>query len=101
MVRARKTKHGDVLKRVEHLFDEADMVFAKDKQLANRYIALARRLAMRVNLRLPSHLKRRYCKFCYSYLKPGINLTVRLNNGKLVYYCHECKHHFRMPLHNK
>ena len=92
---------ASTIERVEHLLNEAEKMFEKDKQLANRYVAMARRLAMKVNLRIPSGLKRRYCKHCYAYLKPGKNLSVRTRNGKLVYYCHECKKFWRKPLREK
>jgi len=88
----------EVLKSVEQLFREADAVFESDKKLADHYVELARKQAMEVNLRLPSELKRRFCRHCYAYLKPGRNLSVRTKHNKLVYFCHECGHSWRMPL---
>ena len=88
---------AEALKQIEHLFSEAELVFP-NKARANRYVKLARKLAMKVNLRLPSKLKRRFCKYCYSYLKPGHNLTVRTSGGKLIYHCHECNKVWKMSL---
>jgi len=84
--------------RIKKLFSEADEVFSKDKKLANRYVSLARKIAMKFNLRMPKVYKRRFCKHCYSYLKPGKNLRVRTKNKKVVYYCLECKKFMRFPL---
>ena len=84
--------------RIKKLFEEADKVFDKDKNLANRYVKLARKIAMKLNLRIPRGYKRRFCKHCYSYLKPGKNLRVRTKNNKVVYYCLECKKFMRFPL---
>jgi ribonuclease P protein subunit RPR2 len=88
---------AETLKQIEHLLDEARKAFPK-KERANRYVELARGLAMKANIRLPSELKRRFCRHCHSFLVPGRNLTVRTSEGKLVYSCHECKRHWRMPL---
>ena len=85
--------------RVEiiNLFKQAEIVFSKDKKLANRYVKLARRMTMKVNLKIPSELKRKFCKHCYSFLMPGINCRVRTRDNKVVYYCLECKKFMRFP----
>ncbi len=77
-------------KKVMELFDSAELKFRKNKSLAGRHVRAARRLAMKHNVRIPKELKRKFCKHCYSYLKPGINLRVRNQNGKVVYTCLEC-----------
>ena len=93
-----KFKDKQTAKRqIEELFKDADKVFSKDKNLANKRIKLARRIAMKFNIRLRSELKRKFCKHCYSYLKPGINLRTRLKDKKIVYYCLECKKFTRFP----
>jgi ribonuclease P protein subunit RPR2 len=84
--------------RIKKLFSEAEEVFSKDKELANKYVKLARKIAMKFNLRMPRGYKRRFCKHCYSYLVPGKNVRIRTKNGKVVYYCLECKKFMRFPL---
>jgi ribonuclease P protein subunit RPR2 len=84
--------------RIKKLFEEANTVFLEDKKLANKYIKLARKIAMKFNLRLPRGYKRKFCKYCYSYLKPGVNLRVRTKDKKVVYYCLECKKFMRFPV---
>ena len=82
------------LERVETLFLEAGKVFSKDPGLANKYVKNARKIAMKVNLTIPRELKRKYCKHCYSYLKPGVNARVRIKK-MVVYTCFNCKKYMR------
>ncbi len=83
--------------KVQQLFVQAEKVFAEDKRLANRYVHLARKTAMKVRLRLPKELKRRYCRHCYSYLMPGVNCRIRTRKGKVVISCLECRRFTRIP----
>ncbi|MBU3940693.1 MAG: ribonuclease P [Nanoarchaeota archaeon] len=82
-------------KRIEKLFEEAEKT--KSQKLANRYVELARKIAMKLNLRMPKKFKRKFCKHCYNYFK-GKNYRVRTRDGKLIYYCFECKKYTRIPL---
>jgi ribonuclease P protein subunit RPR2 len=79
--------------RIKELFEEAE----KNKNMANRYVELARKIAMKNRVRIPSELKRRFCKHCYKYLVPGKNLRVRIQNNHIVYSCLECKKFMRFP----
>ncbi len=96
-----KKKSGKIkqiaLERIQTLFNEAEKVFKKDPKLANRYVFLARKISMKAKARIPSRLKRRFCKHCYSYLMPGVNVRVRTQRGKVVYYCLNCKKYMRFP----
>lgn len=74
------------LERINILFREAKLNPSK----ANRYVELARRIAMKVNLPIPREYKRRYCKHCNNYFKLG-NYRVRTRNRMVVYYCLNCK----------
>ena len=44
---------------------------------AHHYVQQARRIAMKVRLKLPRTLRRQFCKHCLHYLKPGVNARVR------------------------
>lgn len=77
--------------RIRILFDEATKVSQK---LANRYIELARKIAMKYRIKLSRDLKRKYCKYCYSYLK---NPRVRTRNKAVEIYCKNCKKTTRIP----
>lgn len=74
---------------------------AQNQAMANRYVSLARKTAMKFKIRLPSEYKRSFCKHCYASLVPGKNLRVRTRQGKLVYYCLECKKFWRKPVGRK
>ncbi len=79
--------------RVEKLLKLA----AEDTEKADRYVALARKISMKVNLRLPSSLKRKFCKNCGTFFRPGTNCRIRTRNSRLICYCFKCKHTYRMP----
>lgn len=93
-----KSKENRIAReRTDVLFREADRVFNKDKVLANRYVTLARKIAMKSNINIPKEYKRKFCKHCYKYLRAGVNCRVRTKNGKVVYYCLNCKRYMRFP----
>ena len=89
------------LERVTILLKEAEQAFNVDKELANSYVNKARKIAMKVNLKIPSDLKRKFCKHCNSFLVPGKNLRVRTKNKMVVYYCLECKRFSKFRLKSK
>ena len=78
------------LERIEILFNNANEI--KDNSLADRYIYLARKIAMRYNIKIPSKLKRKYCHSCYNYFYPA-RYKVRTNpkNKAIEYTCLNCK----------
>lgn len=84
--------------RITFLFKQAGEAFREDSGLSDRYIKLARRIAMKHKIRLPSALKKRFCKHCHKYLVPGANCRVRLHKHRLIYYCIGCRHYMRHPI---
>ena len=94
-----KAKQKEIAKeRVQILFKQAEDNFSKNKSLANRYITLARKVAMKVKIRIPLELKRKFCKHCYKFLMPGVNSRVRTRDGKVIISCFECKKFTRIPV---
>jgi ribonuclease P protein subunit RPR2 len=87
------------MERIQRLFSLADKEFSKNPSRSHRYVSLARKIAMRYNIRLPPELKRRYCKKCYKYLKPSINCRVRTSAKQraVTVACLECGHVMRHP----
>lgn len=83
--------------RINILFEQARKMFKKDPKLANRYVSLARKIAMKLKVKIPSKLKKQFCKHCYSYLTPPVNVRIRTKEGKLIYYCLNCKKYMRFP----
>lgn len=86
------------LERIKQLFKEADDIFKENPKRANRYVELARKIAMKVNLKMPREIKRKFCKHCYSYLKPGINSRIRNYKSRITIYCNKCKKFTRIPI---
>ena len=85
-------------KRIKFLFQEAKDVVKKDQKLADKYVKTARKIAMKYKIKLPSSLKKRFCKNCHSYLVPGVNSRVRIHKQRIIYYCFTCKHYMRHPV---
>ncbi|MFH1398655.1 MAG: ribonuclease P [Candidatus Woesearchaeota archaeon] len=85
------------LERIQTLFQQANKTCKEDQQLANRYVQLARKISTKFKVRIPSSLKKQFCKHCSSYLKQGINCTVRLHNRRVIYTCNNCKQVMRFP----
>jgi ribonuclease P protein subunit RPR2 len=83
--------------RINILFDEAKKVYKKNPSLADRYVAIAKKIAMKTQISIPSSFKKKFCKKCSHYLVPGLNCRVRIRNKKLIYYCLKCKNYMRFP----
>jgi len=45
--------------RIQYLFEQAELKFNKNPALSNRYVTLARKLAMKYKIRMPRELKRK------------------------------------------
>jgi ribonuclease P protein subunit RPR2 len=84
--------------RIAILFVQAERVFATNPQRANRYVELARKIAMKANASLDKKYKRKFCSHCYSFLQPGVNSRVRTRDGKVIVYCKGCKKYTRYLL---
>jgi ribonuclease P protein subunit RPR2 len=100
--RGKEERKREVLAEVIKLFREAKEVAREGKfGLADRYVKIAREMAMRVNLRFPSELKRQFCKHCNCYLYPGKNCRVRVAKKMVIYYCQKCKKFSRFGIRKK
>ena len=64
--------------RINELFRQADIRFKSNPALSDRYVEIARKIAMKYKVRIPRELKRRFCKHCHKYIVPGANCRVRL-----------------------
>ena len=81
--------------RIEILFKQAKLISKKSLKLADRYVQLARKIAMKAKVKIPVEYKRKFCKHCYSYLIPGKTSRVRIHKGRTIYYCLKCKKYMR------
>ena len=95
MKRKHKPKPADqrklVKERISKLFRQADE--AEKPELADRYVELARKLAMKYKVKLTGLQKRKFCSHCYKYRRG----RTRLRDKKLVYFCPECRRYTRTP----
>lgn len=83
--------------RVERLFELAETEFKQHPELSDRYVRLAWKLKTRYNVKLPSHLKRKFCRKCLSFWMPGVSCRVRLQSGRIVVTCLRCGRVERLP----
>lgn len=91
------------LERIVILFEQADKTYASDPKRAQRYVDLARRIAMRSRVHLPPGLRRRVCRSCKSYLNP-LNSRTRIRQEREPHVsttCAVCGHINRYPLRRK
>jgi len=93
----KKISKKEALEKVLHLFDSAEDVAGANIVMANRFISKAKQISMKVKLRLPPVLKRKFCKHCGNYFIPGKNYRVRMKNKKVIYSCLNCRHFMRFP----
>ena len=81
------------------LIEAAAATAIKDPELARGQAALARRLALKFNLRFDWRLKRFFCHGCKGLLFPGLNARVRLGpNRMLLMTCADCNYVNRKKL---
>lgn len=89
------------LQRIQILFELAKQKIREEPQLAQRYVKIARRIAMRTRLRLPAEYRRMICKHCKSFIYPDVNCRVRLQRRRephVVMTCLICGKHTRIML---
>ena len=88
-------------RHIARLFELAEKEAMNSRQdRADRYVYLARKMAMRYNLSLGSY-RRHFCRECGAFLLPGRNSIYRLNRGKVVIHCGRCGHISRFPYHDE
>jgi len=81
--------------RIEVLFRQARESFHGHPERSNRYVELARRIAMRQRVRIDHEFRRQYCHHCYAFLVPGQNMRVRVHRGNVVVTCGICNKKMR------
>jgi ribonuclease P protein subunit RPR2 len=89
------------LQRVHTLFHLAKDVIHEDPELAQRYVKIARRIAMKTKLRLPKEYRSLICRHCKSFIYPGVNCRIRIQQRRephMVITCMNCGKHSRLPL---
>jgi len=82
--------------RIEILFSLAETEARKGNvERSRRYILLARRIGMRVNVSVGHRTE--YCRNCNSYIIPAVSGRVRISRGRIIVTCNECGSVYRHP----
>jgi len=92
------------LQRIHVLFRLARETIREDPELTQRYVEIARKIAMRTRLRLPKEYRRMVCRHCKSFILPGVNCRVRIQPKRephIVVTCLNCGKHMRVPLRDR
>ncbi|MCJ7425233.1 ribonuclease P [Candidatus Bathyarchaeota archaeon] len=87
--------------RVQVLFRLASETYHADSSLAQRYVSIARKIAMAAKLRLPKEYRCQVCKHCKSFILPGANCRVRIRQRRsphIAVTCLDCGKQTRIPL---
>jgi ribonuclease P protein subunit RPR2 len=87
--------------RVERLLELAELSFRNHPDLSDRYVQLAWRLKTRYNLKLPQRLKRKFCRKCLSFWRPGVSCRVRIRQSSVTITCLRCGRVIRLPFESK
>ena len=90
--------------RIHVLFQQAKKVYNNNPNLSNRYIAIARRIAMAAKISIPQQYKRQICKNCKMLLVQGANCRVRIRQRRephIVITCLGCGNKTRISTKRK
>jgi len=81
---------GIAKERIQILFEQAKK--AGTQARSDRYVFLARKIAMRYNIHIPKELKRRFCKKCGHHFAHNGDVVVRTNpkTKAVEYLCKGC-----------
>lgn len=89
------------LRHINSLFKLAKQNVREEPELAQRYVQIARRVAMRTRLRMPREYRHMICRHCKSFIYPGVNCRVRAQRRRephMVVTCLECGKQTRIML---
>lgn len=89
------------LGRIERLFDLAIKMLDERPDLSQRYVEIARKIAMRARVRIPREKRMLICRHCKRFIFPGVSMRVRIRERRephIVITCLYCGRHMRRPL---
>ena len=89
------------LQRVHILFQLAKETIRENPKLAQRYVKIARKIAMKTKLRLPKEYRSLICRHCKSFIYPGVNCRIRIQQRRephMVITCINCGKYSRITL---
>jgi ribonuclease P protein subunit RPR2 len=91
----KQSKKEIAKERIDILITNALHEVNDDDMLSNAQANIAKKIAMRLRLRLPYYIRQLYCKKCKQFISPGKNARIRLgrSNIKAVRIsCLKCGH---------
>ncbi|MFX0096443.1 MAG: ribonuclease P [Candidatus Hodarchaeota archaeon] len=93
--RGRPHKHVRKIakERVGMLLRTAERVYSENVKRAQRYVEIARRIGIKCKVKVPLGWRRRICRNCNSFLRPGVSCRVRLRKRReshVVITCLTC-----------
>jgi len=86
------------LERMQILIDNAMSNARTNPKLAQRQALLARKISMRLKVKMPYALRMVFCKKCKSFIAPGINSKIRVGRTSIKSIritCNFCGHTYR------
>lgn len=86
------------LERMQILIDNAMSNARTNPKLAQRQALLARKISMRLKVKMPYSLRMVFCKKCKSFIAPGINSKIRVGRTSIKSIritCNFCGHTYR------
>jgi len=92
------------LQRIRTLFELAEKNIREEPELAQRYAQIARKIAMRTRVKLPTEYRRLICRHCKSFIYPGVNCRVRSQQKRephMAITCLACGKTMRIPLRSR
>ena len=85
--------------RICILFDLAKQVVHERPDLADRYVDIARRVAMKARIHLPKEFRLLVCRRCKRFILPGVSCRVRIQPRRephVTITCLRCGNHVRI-----
>ncbi|MBD3353486.1 MAG: hypothetical protein GF364_18530 [Candidatus Lokiarchaeota archaeon] len=81
--------------RINYLMESAISIYSHNKELANRYVELARNYSKSAKVLIPREYKRLICHKCKKLMVPGVSSRTRIQSRKkrgtrLVITCLNC-----------
>jgi ribonuclease P protein subunit RPR2 len=83
----------EAAERMKILLEKAVGIRGRDPKLSTRYFRLAKKIGMRYNVRMPREYKRKFCRYCQSFLLSGW----RFDKGIAKVTCGQCGKTMRYP----
>ena len=84
--------------RILLMMAEDEVINKEDLVLSKRYVELARKLAMRYNIRIQKYFRHKICRSCNAFLGSSTTSRNRCYRGKIIILCKDCGKITRIPI---